>query len=267
MIASPGFLLDKWYLDCVTPGGDVFIGYTATLRWRRLRLNYASVLLAPYGGAPESRTTLRASGGPELRGGELTWSCTPLVCAGRWHAEAPELERTLLQDESGQVRWSCLQPRSACTVAVAGRPPLSGLGYAERLSLTVKPWRLPLRELRWGRFLSPHDTVVWIEWRGLRPLSLLFHNGVEVDAGCISDDLLTFADSSLRFADSRVLRQGPLVRTALAAVPALHHLAPRRILEAEETKWCSRGELLPAEPAASTGWAIHEVVAFPMSAE
>jgi hypothetical protein len=259
-VTSPAFLLDKWYLDCVSPGGDAFVGYAARLRWRGLHLDYASFLLAPRGGAAESRTTLRAGGGPVDADGELAWRCAPLGIDGRWKAEAPPLERTLLRRQGRAIRWSCVQPRAAVMVTVADRPALRGLGYAERLTMTMAPWSLPLRELRWGRFLSPSDTVVWIEWRGPHPLALVFHNGCEAAAGCITDRRIGFDAASLDLAESQLLRQGPLVRTALAKVPILHRLAPWSILATHETKWCSRGELLPS---ASAGWAIHEVVVFP----
>jgi hypothetical protein len=41
---SSPFSLSKWYLDCVDTRGNVFIGYSAVLKWKKIRLNYANIL-------------------------------------------------------------------------------------------------------------------------------------------------------------------------------------------------------------------------------
>ncbi|HVT57824.1 MAG TPA: hypothetical protein VHR45_05455 [Thermoanaerobaculia bacterium] len=253
----------------MTPAGEAFVGYAATLFWRRLRLRYASYLLTSRtrpDSAAESRSTLQCDQDPASHDGELSWGCPALEVEGRWLAEAPGLERILLEQENGCVRWRCLQPRSRATVTLGGGRALAGQGYAEHLSLTLPPWRLPVRELRWGRFLSPSDAVVWIEWRGPRPLTLLVHNGAETGNAAIADHLVEFAGSSLRLSASQVLREGPLGRTVLSSIPRLQRFGPRAMRAAHEIKWCSRGVLDPAAGGgANAGWAIHEVVHLPLA--
>jgi hypothetical protein len=41
----PGFVLSKYYLDCVSDDGDVFIAYAAEVRWHALALSYTAVLV------------------------------------------------------------------------------------------------------------------------------------------------------------------------------------------------------------------------------
>lgn len=38
------FALSKWYLDCVSERGDVFIGYAASLSWKKIRLHQVAAL-------------------------------------------------------------------------------------------------------------------------------------------------------------------------------------------------------------------------------
>src|SRR2546423_3960326 len=70
-------------------------------------------------------------------------------------------------------------------ISFGGR--LEGLGYAERLTMTIPPWRLPFEELRGGRFLSDGDALVWINWRGAHTLNLSFPNGVCVEDALVKD--------------------------------------------------------------------------------
>ena len=113
--------------------------------------------------------------------------------------------------------------------------------------MTVPPWRLPIEELRWGRFLSETGGVVWIEWSGEKSASLRWHNGVRSEGAL-----------EVEFRDREVLREGKLVETALRVIPNVHKLFPARILGLRESKWRSRAVLGPA-----AGWAIHEVVRWP----
>ena len=80
----------------------------------------------------------------------------------------------------------------------------SGLGYAERLVLTIPPWKLPIETLRWGRFLSPSDWIVWIDWQGEHPQTIVYRNGARVAV----DEL---GDEQIRFCRVNAAGDGPLV--------------------------------------------------------
>jgi hypothetical protein len=139
---------------------------------------------------------------------------------------------------------------------------IEGLGYVERMDLTLRPWRLPIRDLRWGRFLSDGIGVVWIEWRGPRPLTLLSVNGTAVDGAHLGDDAVAWPGGLLEMEPGAVLREGALGTTALARVPLGRLLAPHSMRETYECKRLRRGRLVGADGRMETGWAIDEVVHF-----
>lgn len=236
MTPAPGtFHLSKWYLDCVSAEGEVFLAYCAELRWRTLCLHYASVL--------GHSSSLREVPVPLWREGVLEWDAPSLGVRGRWEALDPPIQESLMD---GACQWRCLAPRARAEVRVADRS-IRGLGYAEHLTMTVAPWRLEIEELRWGRFLSETDGLVWIEWRGSNPVRLRWRNGIRCRE-----------ESRLDLRDREVLREGALVDTALAIIPNILKLFPSRIVGLRETKWRSRAAL-----GATEGWAIHEVVVWP----
>jgi hypothetical protein len=135
----------------------------------------------------------------------------------------------------------------------------------EHLRLTIPPWRLPIRELRWGRFVNARDALVWIDWRGPYERQLVYYNGSPVRASTISEHEIRFGDSGavLSFETSTILREGALGDTALSVLPNLKRLFPESLLGIRESKWLSRAVLRQADQADSVGMAIHEVVEWP----
>jgi hypothetical protein len=185
-----------------------------------------------------------------------------VALAGEWRARAEPVEETVFSAPAGEVRWRCLQPHSRATLRLAGET-LAGDGYFEHLLVTVPPWELPLRELRWGRFHGGDHVAVWIDWRGPFERRLGLHDGALVvpDAG---DTLVSLGDRArLELLDSQVLRTGALGTTALRGIPVLGESLPARMLAVEETKWLSRSRLVSPEGETTEGWSIHEVVRWP----
>ena len=123
------FLLSKWYLDCVSADGDVFIGYVAELRWSGPSIHYSSTLKYHEGQPITTTTSLRKSQ-PMVANSTIEWKSPNLQVAGCWEADAQTIERTMLESEHGEIRWSCLQPRSTVRIAV-GNETMEGLGYVE----------------------------------------------------------------------------------------------------------------------------------------
>jgi hypothetical protein len=139
---------------------------------------------------------------------------------------------------------------------------VEGLGYVERLDMTLPPWRLPIRELRWGRFLADGVGVVWIEWRGSRPLALVVVDGSVVDGAEVGDDAVAWRAGRLELEPGAVLREGTLATTALARVAPVRWLAPRAVRELHESKRLRRGRMVGGDGPVATGWAIDELVRF-----
>lgn len=260
MPGQPSFLLTKWYLDCVADNGDAAIVYVADLRWDRLSVHYASLLTA-LEGRIRSASSLRKCLLPQPEADTARLSLPQLGIEGTWRALSAPLARTVFDSPDGSVDWRCHQPRSQVDLLLHGKARLTGLGYAECLTLTVLPWKLPLEELLWGRFLSPQHALVWIDWRGPYQWRTVFHNGKEQQVQSLTESGIIFAGPATRLDLDRdmALRTGQLGETVFAGISSLARLLPRSLMSVEECKWRSRGELRTASGAAS-GWAIHEVV-------
>jgi hypothetical protein len=257
------FLLSKWYLDCVSEEGSALICYAASLRWRSLSLSYSSVLRRQADGRAETCTTLQEFAPPEVNCSSVRWLSQGLKVEGKWDAVSQPVKQTLLESADGKIEWNCLQPRSRAEVRFGTGSGLKGLGYVEHLTMTIAPWRLPFDELRWGRFLSEEDALVWIGWSGAESFNLSFHNGTRIYNAAIAENKFAAGAMSVSLFENSVLREGALVKTALSMIPGINKLFPLRILQARECKWLSRGLLKQPDAEESRGWAIHEVVRWP----
>ena len=245
------FELSKWYGDCISDRGDVRIAYSARVRYGHLKIGYSSLLdgeraahsLRPYRIADEGQT--------------LSWEGAGLSAV--WTRRDVPLRATVFESEHGVVEWCPVMPK-----ADASMNGVRGLGYAEHLRMTIAPWKLPIRTLRWGRFLTPRTTLIWMDWQGAFAARIVFLNGQRVGAEAIDDSGLLL-DNKVRIYFDRVhvLRRGDLGSTVFAKVPGIGRIAPARMFRVTECKWKSRARMeVPGLPA-EDGWSIHEVVNWP----
>jgi hypothetical protein len=257
---SPGhFAMTKWYLDCVTESGDAAILYCADLRWRGVHARMGSVL-CQFEGEPARTSSSMGRYNVSVAPGEISVDHPRLKFNGRWTATAPASEHTLYESDRGAITWKCLQPASRVIASVGGRG-LAGLGYAECLVVTIPPWRLPMRELRWGRFVSAEHSLVWIWWLGPHNIRLALCDGAPCHLASASDSEVVAGNAMLGIEPGLRLRDGRLRNTILPGIPGLAKLLPRSLFNVVETKWKSRATLDIAGEKC-TGWAIHELVQF-----
>lgn len=258
------FELSKWYADCVTERAEAAILYQAELRWGAVHLHYSSLLMKVAETPARSDYSLQRQTSPALEDGELNWESTKWKVRGVWTGLGEGQRKTLYASGSSLLDWNCIAPRAKVSLQIGNAPPLQGWGYAEHLRLTVAPWKLPIKRLRWGRFVNATDTVVWIDWSGTFVRRDVFWNGRSVDAREIGDTEIVFEDGWVMSLDrGAVLRDGILGATALAVIPNLNRLFPDSILNMRECKWLSRAVLRRAGMPDSVGMAIHEVVEWP----
>ncbi len=257
---EPSFLLTKWYLDCVAEGGDAVVVYVADLRWNKLSMRYGS-LLTVLNGRVHSSSSLRKYALPRLDEDTIVLSLPHLGIEGTWRELRAPVQRTVIDSKDGTGDWQCHQPMAQVDLLLQGKTRMIGLGYAECLTLSAVPWKLPLEELHWGRFLSDQHALVWIDWRGPRPWQTLIHNGKEHEIQSLTESEILFepTGSSLELDRALVLRSGQIGHTVFAGISRLASLLPRNMLSVEECKWRSRAALQAGNTKAS-GWAIHEVV-------
>jgi len=246
------FRLVKWYGDVTTEDGDAVIAYAATLE-APLELEYSACLES--GEHARSRSTLERSAIAEHRG---AWSWKAPHLEAQFHPLQRSAAIDLLDEGSaGAVRWHAVAPLCETRMTVGDRT-LEGLGYLERLELTVPPWNLPLERLVWGRFVHPRAGLVWIEWQGPHALQVILQDGERVD-GAIAPDHIRTSGMELQIGTRRVIREGTLGRIALAAVSVLSRVAPLGFLRTVERKTLSRGRLRRGGELLE-GWVIDEVV-------
>jgi hypothetical protein len=266
LIQHTPFRLSKFYLDCITDAGDAIIIYAATAKWQRLKISYVSLLEATPDSLVRTRTSLRAYTAPAWRDGNLCFDFAPLKISARWQAPDTPLEHSLLKTGAGEVIWTCLAPRACATITHRGQNTV-GTGYAEHLLLTIPPWKLPIKNLHWGRFHSATDSLVWIKWLGEHPLDLTLHNGIALDEPSeISGARVRARPFTLEMTGTRELRAGRILSTALWPLRKIISVFPSCILNLHETKWLSKGTLhhdAAPDDAPGCGYALHEHVIFP----
>jgi len=257
------FRLTKWYLDCVSEHGDLVIGYSALLQLGLLKFPLAGRLCRIDGRIESSASLTWRWFQPQQETGSLIWNCPKLDIQGVWKPLAAPVRRVLVQDSTGSVMWDCVQPSADVAVRLGDDCEIRGLGYVERMEMTVPPWQLGIRTLQWGRFVSQSESVIWIVWVGERPLSIVFHNGVEVPNGCVEQDQIVLGqDCQLTMHEPQVLRQGVVNNTVLSSIPLVRAVLPKWLRSIDEHKWLCRGQLELADGTLSHGWVIHERVSF-----
>ena len=259
---NPSFSLTKWYLDGIDKAGNVALGYAARLNWHKVNVNYSGLLTAVEAEV-NAVNTFRSRGTPKFHNQLTEWKSDKLQLRGTWRSIDAPIESKLLDSNNGKLHWHCFQPKARVSLSVAGKPLLrSGMGYVEKIEITVRPWELPFNEIRWGRYLSDSETVVWIWWRGRSHQNRCFYNGRILENVGITDEGIGFPGDMGRivFSDTLNLRSGRSLADILNAVPVLRDRLPQTITNLFECKWRSRGIRISSGKVVGEGWTIHEVV-------
>ena len=248
--------LRKWYVDCVAADGAAWIGYWGRLRWGPLRVSFVSSLVHE-GDETTTATRVRAGAEPHHDADALRWSAPSLGVELELAPRVSGIEKELHEG----VTWRCVAPCGDAVVRLPGRT-IRGRGYAEVLEMSVPPWRLPIRTLRWGRVLGARTSLVWIQWSGANPLQVVARDGAFVEAASIDDDTVRLADGThVTMSERSAIREAPLAET-LRPLRAVTPLLPRSLTGSVEQKWRSRGTIAAPERPTDEGWAIHELLTF-----
>lgn len=257
------FSLSKWYLDCITDKGDLVIGYAILFRWKMLKLKYVASITCVNDNIDEQKAIQQSDPFPVMNESKITWNSSKLEIAGEWTRNSIPLYNKLLVSDKGDITWTCHQPSSIVNLSSSKAGSISGFGYVEKLDMSLEPWRLPFEELRWGRFVSGTDNIVWIEWRGKHPKTLIYFNGRKFDKGRICDGLVEVENEfTLELQDSFLLHSGDLLSSLPVVAVIARHLTPLKNFQFNDNKWRSRGTLKINKSRVSCGWVIHEIVRF-----
>ena len=134
--------------------------------------------------------------------------------------------------------------------------------------MTVPPWNIPMDQLRWGRFVSDEDNLVWIEIKENKKWQWIWLNGEKTD-NCIIDDNRIFIPERemVLNLDRGVILESEkkifsIVEKLIRLIPGFNKVVPLQFLMADECKWLSKGALRTKANTVTNGIAIHELVQF-----
>ena len=258
-VVLTNFRLDKWYFDCVSADGTLLVGYAAKLRWGPVGLNYGARIKKSAERPVTQRQSL-SSGYVGDIGDGVNWSNDAQSVSGSWLGGRRIESEVLLDDADGHLEWECLGANSKVSVFTDGVG-VEGLGYAERISMTMQPWRLPFQELRWGRYVSDdgQDFAVWIDVRGKLQRNWTWMNSSSPVDGTVNDDGVQTDAGVLGFEASQPIRHENVARTLLGVLRPMSQLLPKGVRRIQEAKQLSSG-LLTIGGRESRGCSINEVV-------
>lgn len=261
-----GFYIDKWFLDFVGEHGEAMIFYAAVLHWKGWEVAYTSWLdYSPLTGTTY-KSHLRHVHLPSKQAEVIHWADPDFGVEGTWTANGNPVSARLFDSEAGYLDWRCHQPAARVQLTVGGKT-LRGAGYVEQLILTAPPWKIPLAELRWGRFGSEGHQMVWVELKEEETRQWLWWNGERQGPCLIGEDQIAFPDGRLlRFEDQVTMRAGkPIFSVAqkiTALIPGFSRIIPSKFLMGEEAKWFGKGVLVDNGTVVSEGHALYELVRF-----
>ena len=257
------FSLTKWYFDCTSSDGRTAVGYWASLEWRRLSLTWQALSLWEHAELSMERSVIAAGPMPWCDGDRIGWSAPRLGCDLSAKRLGEPVDIRLFEQEGGSLEWGCEAPSAAMTLAMTGRPRMRGAGYVERIRLTVPPWRLPIRELRWGRWINDDasHSVVWIDWRGSDPRSWLLVDGVVTSHAEVRDASVVAGLAVLTLDRPSTLSARSLADIVGQFAP-LRAVVPSSLMALQQVKWQSHGTWRRHGFRNLSGTAIHEWVVF-----
>lgn len=264
MSGNSQLVISRWYLDCIAPDGDLFIGQAVSIRWAKLHINLVSGVTGIGDRISRRDTVVFSEAFPREVGPELTWNCVPLSIQGTWDSSAPKFEQALYSDKNQLIQWRCIAPRARVNLRLADSRMLQGIGYADYIQVTADEWTLPIREIRFGRYLTDRESFIWIDLAGAFTRPWVWRNGIEQPIASITDDVVAIEDNhTLGLAHKKIVREGTLGNTILQSLPALRTLVPESIADLFECTWRTRAVLLKSTDEVDTGWAIHQLIRFP----
>ena len=265
--SAGNFYLNKWFLDFIADDGETMIFYSAQLKWYGLSVSYTSWIHYDLSSGTHVKSRFHNVETPFLDGNVITWEDKKFGVSGTWESLSECLQARIFDSPEGSLEWECFQPASRVTLKFKDRI-ITGKGYVEQLILTTLPWKIPMDQLRWGRFGSAENTIVWIELKGEETKQWLWLNGGKVENCSILDNQISMPGKELTLnLDRGVVLESEkkifqVVRKLIRYLPGFGKTVPMNFLMADEYKWLSKAQLHSNSVKMENGMAIHELVNF-----
>lgn len=266
------FHLNKWFLDFIGDNSETLIFYAAKLTFKGIEVYYTSCIHYNSESGLKVRSHFRNMKLPIKKDNLITWYDETFKISGSWHSLTKPLQARIFDGDDGYLDWKCMQPASRVQLKLNDKT-IEGNGYVEQLILTTFPWNIPMNHLRWGRFHSLNDTVVWIELRKENKQQWLWLNGEKLSNCSIEDNCIVLQEKGVILnLDQGVVLESEkkifhVVKSLLHYLPGFNQLMSPKFLMATNYKWLSQGEFHKHGHLVSSGMAIHEWVNFSMSGQ
>lgn len=256
------FKLEKLYLDCIDEEGNCFVIYWANLNFSYIKLIYSGLIFSNFNGLCVEKSSLRKITKPNNK--ELLLFNNPILKVnGDWRRLDEPISILLYTDKLGrELFWNCHHPKTFTNI-IYENISYRGMGYAETLTLPIKPWQLPIDELRWGRFLSEDNTIIWIHWKGNYPINKIICNGAIYEDAIFEENRILFDNGNyiLKFQGTTIIRKGKL-SNLLSRMPWLKIIINSRILNTIEIKYKAKTSFSKNNIKIDNGWSLFEIVTF-----
>lgn len=262
---KPLFNLEKWFLDVVDSDNRTSIFYAAKLNWLGVRFQYVDWIHYDGDNICSQEKKFRRVSLPSINRQTILWEDLKLNIKGEWTSMDNPINACVYDSPKGQLNWHCYQPRSHVKLNINNQE-IEGLGYVEKLVLTAYPWHIPMDHLRWGRFVSPRHSLVWIELRESVIRQWVWLDGAKIKDRCeINDISVANKTFTLTLNKEKTLESGRSISKALGVLlkGVLNFNNPIRsnFANAYSQKWLSHGQL-KIDNEIDQGMVIHEWVNF-----
>ena len=259
-IKHTGFNIEKLYIDCIDDRGNCFIIYWARMKFFLIRFVYSGLIFCDAKGIITEKSTFRNTGKPAINETINFNHKYFKIGLSLKRTDDPIIRSLYKESENNELIWNCRLPKGLAEITYNGTI-YKGLGYAETLVSHIKPWDLPIDELRWGRFLSDSFTIIWIYWKGKHPLNIILLNGFEYFDAIFEIDTIIFGEGiyQLKFSEIQLIREGRL-SGLFSKFALLKIFLNRRILNTLEIKYKAKTTLTKNSLSVSCGWSLFEIV-------
>jgi hypothetical protein len=260
IIRQAGFKIEKLYIDCIDDRGNCFILYWAKVKFFLLRIIYSGLVFSDADGLTIEKSTLRKTIKPVINGGINFKNKFLKTSVSLKRIDDPITRSLYKENENNELIWNCHHPKALAEINYNGRI-YKGYGYSETLFCPINPLKLPMEELKWGRFLSDSHTVIWINWKDDQPLNKIFMNGTEYNDAVFNNETIYFNDGKykLTFSEIRSIRNNKLSRL-FSKMKFMKIFFKSRLLNSLEKKYKAKTILSENSLFLSDGWSLFETV-------
>jgi hypothetical protein len=252
----PEFLLQKWYLDYITPDYNTCIFYKGSLRYGPFEVHHCSELKNDHGLITNEIFWDNKKSFLTSSENIVTFKLNDKTFS--WKSLCSPVTMQIFEKDNKFIKWHCIQP--------LGKVEITGLekeqnifGYVEQLETNILPWEFEFDNLIWGRFTNAQTSVVWMNLEGPFSRKIALLNGKEIKADKISMSEIIFDGGNINIKDIIILREGNLMSILLANMPFLKQIVPKTGLPIYEQKILAKGFLTLGDQI-QEGHIIHEVV-------